>query len=777
MRIRTKIIGLITILMTVLSGTLLLMVNISSRNQTKEEIKNIRLTEMDKAKMTLQNYVDMAYMVVENNISESVDPVFIEKRFGKELNDIIDIAQSLIEVKIRQVNNSELSLNNAQKEIINDLKQIRFDNGIGYIWITDKELPLPRFIMHPLNTSLDGMPIDEKNFGNNSKIFRKFVKKAEEKGEGYILYDWPKPDNKEEIIPKLSYVREIKEWNWVLGTGIFTDEAVKRARTRTLETIRSMRYDEGTGYFWINDTERPFPKMVMHATVPDLEGQVLDDKKYNVAFGRDKNLFQAFVDAALDSGRGYVDYPWPKPTQEGLTEDQPKLSYVRYIPQWNWVLGSGFYIDDIEKKVQASQTRLEEQLKSLTLQVIILTGSLLILIFILAGYVIKMIINPIKESTHMLSDMAEGQGDLTRRLDAMSRDEMGSLAEKFNTFIEKLCLIVIQIKNTTKETLQVKENLNITTNATSGEIDEIGRKIEEIHREISTLNTSINETDTTAGKIYDKTMVLDSHIDNEASAIEESSAAINQMVSSINSVAQITQSKSDAVKKLLVTTQNGSIKMDDTTTAIEAVNSNIDNIQEMVNFINNIADQTNLLAMNAAIEAAQAGEAGKGFSVVSDEIRKLAETSSDNVSTISTVLREVLSTIQKATEDSRETREIFIELNKEVHEVSSALNEILSATLELSTGGKEILDAISMLNDISVKVRESSEEMRSSTLDMKNSMKEANTVSDRVNNAIREIKKGSEEISGAIDTLSTYIAALSQTSEKLKGEVSKFKTE
>ncbi|MCP4757358.1 MAG: response regulator [Proteobacteria bacterium] len=138
----------------------------------------------------------------------------------------------------------------------------------------------------------------------------------------------------------------IDEFHRRFREGRLTDQEAKR---QAREAVKRMRYDEGVGYLWINDIGRPIPRMIMHATIPELDGNVLDDPKFNCAHGIKKNLFQAFVDVCLEKGEGYVDYLWPKPTKDGLTADQPKISYVRLFGKWNWVVGTGVYIEDIEE--------------------------------------------------------------------------------------------------------------------------------------------------------------------------------------------------------------------------------------------------------------------------------------------------------------------------------------------------------------------------------------------------------------------------------------------
>jgi len=120
------------------------------------------------------------------------------------------------------------------------------------------------------------------------------------------------------------------------------------AQEQVIVAMKNLRYDKGVGYFWINDVTRPYPYMIMHPTIPELDGQILDDETFFVVKDTNENLFEVFVDVVLAYGAGYVEYLWPKPTEEGLTEQQPKISYVRLFEPWNWVIGTGLYIDDIE---------------------------------------------------------------------------------------------------------------------------------------------------------------------------------------------------------------------------------------------------------------------------------------------------------------------------------------------------------------------------------------------------------------------------------------------
>ncbi|UZP68768.1 cache domain-containing protein [Desulfovibrio mangrovi] len=143
-------------------------------------------------------------------------------------------------------------------------------------------------------------------------------------------------------------------------SGIVSESAAKE---EAREALRSFRYDEGVGYIWLNNTESPIPKLIMHPTLPELVGKPNDDPKFNVAMGPDKNLFVAFRKTVENGGSGYVNYLWPKPTPGGLSSDQPKLSYVRIFKEWEWIIGTGVYIDDIETDVTKRRNAILQELQ------------------------------------------------------------------------------------------------------------------------------------------------------------------------------------------------------------------------------------------------------------------------------------------------------------------------------------------------------------------------------------------------------------------------------
>lgn len=348
----------------------------SIKKKGAEDISQFREEETQKIKRNLRSHVDVAYSVIDAYYKMSTDREFLEINYGARLKNIIDVAEGILKSKADMAKTGLITASEAKAQALAELRNIRYGGGTGYVWVNDAELPDTRILMHPIDASLQGI-VNRKEqrwycaLGKGRFLFDAFIEVCKAKGEGFVDYVWDKPakDGVMHGVPKLSYVRLFKEWGWIIGTGIYVDDAILDGIELSKATVRQMRYDGGVGYFWINDTAKPTPRMVMHPTIPSLDGKVLDDPKFNCALGKGKNLFEAFVEVAEKNGDGFVDYLWPKPTKEGLTEEMPKLSYVRLYEPLGWVVGSGVYIDDVEKAIVTKGKSINRQVSGLIIKI------------------------------------------------------------------------------------------------------------------------------------------------------------------------------------------------------------------------------------------------------------------------------------------------------------------------------------------------------------------------------------------------------------------------
>ncbi|RKZ55691.1 MAG: hypothetical protein DRQ99_29635, partial [Candidatus Parabeggiatoa sp. nov. 3] len=291
-----------------------------------EEINQFHQQEVERIKHALKNYVDMAYAIIDSHYNDSRDKKFLEKYYGRRLLNIIDVAETLLKSKAEAVKNGDLKLEDAQTQAMQEIKQLRYDNGDGYVWIIDTALP-PKMIMHPTQASLDGQVLDDPKYntanGKKQNLFVASVELCETHGKGFIDYLWPKQTEKglEEDVLQLAHVRLFSEWKWVIGTAVFVDEAGLDAIDKILNDIRQLRYNNGNGTFWITRTQ-PELKLLVYPENPSLEAQTVEK-------GKLKALLDSLVKTVeAKNGSGFLKYSWPK-QRSGLTIEAQKWAYVK----------------------------------------------------------------------------------------------------------------------------------------------------------------------------------------------------------------------------------------------------------------------------------------------------------------------------------------------------------------------------------------------------------------------------------------------------------------
>ncbi len=408
------------------------------QKQGEQRLLTFKTEAVDEVKNHLKDLVSVAYETIDKNFNNLSDLEYLSKFYERRLQNIVNTGETIINRYKRQVAKRTITLAEAKKRAKSEIKELRFDGGTGYIWINDTSRPYPKMVMHPTVPALDGTVLNSSKYNNalgiRKNLFRAFVDVTEDNKEGYVDYLWPKPTAQglSEEVPKLSYVRRYDDWGWILGTGIYIDDARQEIEKQILQSVKSMRYADGTGYFWINDNTLPYPSMIMHPTVPALDGRVLNDPKYNNALGVDKNLFQAFAEVTADNGDGFVDYLWPKPTKDGLTERTGKVSYVKLHKPTGWIIGSGAYLDSINDIIKKKKRQIEKQkyelIKSNIIVSLIFIGMALIISYLFSNTLAK----PIKKLTEIAEHISKGK-NLDVQIKEINRsDEIGELAKSID---------------------------------------------------------------------------------------------------------------------------------------------------------------------------------------------------------------------------------------------------------------------------------------------------------------------------------------------------------
>ncbi len=433
----------ISIAVLVTSGVLALSAIVSIRSQAAADVARIRTEKTAQVKQDLTDKVNTVYALIDAQYREAADERYLEQKYGRRLKAILDVAGATLRAHIERARRGEVPLARAQQDALLTLRAMRFDGGKGYLWINTVGRPFPKMVMHPILPRLEGTVLGSPEFNcagdSNRNLFQVAVELTAARGDGFIRYAWPEPDG-EVLLPhmaKFSYVRLFKEWGWVVGTGMYIDEAVREKLAETTSGIRKIRY--GSEYFWIN-TGDSIPRMVMHPIRPELDGKKLDAPEFNlVVNGREQNLFSAFRDIAQQSGEGFAEYTWPKPTAVGTPgAPAPKLSFVKLYHPLEWVIGTGRHIDDVQAAIAEKTAAAEKQVTSLVRRVMFASLIIVVLAVVAVSFLAASLTQPLAKLVGLSRDIAEDEKHLSRRIGLRSRDEIGQLAAEFDHMAERV---------------------------------------------------------------------------------------------------------------------------------------------------------------------------------------------------------------------------------------------------------------------------------------------------------------------------------------------------
>jgi methyl-accepting chemotaxis protein len=399
-----------------------------------------------------------------------------------------------------------------------------------------------------------------------------------------------------------------------------------QAQDQAKATIQTLRYDNNN-YFWINDYT---PTMIMHPLKPALNGKSLSGVKDPDGTA----LFNEMAQIVKSKGEGYVPYKWAKP---GFDDPVDKISYVKGFQQWQWIIGSGSYLDDVESTFASKRN------------LIIIDALIIIAILVGFGYVIgNSILNPTRSATELMKDIAQGEGDLTQRLDDSGQDEISRLSRYFNEFNEKMQYSLQEVHSNSVKVLAHAESVASAS-------------------ESAQTFTELQNDNTT-----------------------QVATAMEQMTSQIRDVSNNAEAAEQAANDSIKNTSEGKNIVSETISHIEELSANIDNVSNAISnlaietesigsvldVIRGIADQTNLLALNAAIEAARAGEQGRGFAVVADEVRTLASRTGQSTDEIQAMIQKLQTGAKNAVDAVKISQEISTNTVAQASQADNSLSEI-----------------------------------------------------------------------------------------------------
>ncbi|WP_461247185.1 methyl-accepting chemotaxis protein, partial [Treponema sp. R6D11] len=328
-----------------------------------------------------------------------------------------------------------------------------------------------------------------------------------------------------------------------------------------------------------------------------------------------------------------------------------------------------------------------------------------IIVAIIASILLALIITsnitkPIIKVADQLKDIAEGEGDLTHAIPIHSNDEVGDLALYFNETLEKIKNLVVNVKGEANTLSGIGRTLADDMNETAAAVNQINANIQSIKGRIINQSASVSQTHATMEQLTVNIHKLNEHVENQSIHMAQASSAIEQMMANIGLVTNTLVNNADNVKTLREASEVGRTSLQEVASDIQEIARESEGLMEINAVMNNIASQTNLLSMNAAIEAAHAGEAGKGFAVVADEIRKLAESSGAQSKTIGTILKKIAESIKKITVSTESVLTKFEAIDTSVKTVADQEESIRNSMEEQTTGSRQVLEGVIEVNEI-----------------------------------------------------------------------------
>ncbi len=472
----------------------------------------------------------------------------------------------------------------------------------------------------------------------------------------------------------------------------YNDEDSEVSKKAAMEMVKNLKYGK-SGYFWINDFR---PMMVMHPYSPHLDGKMLDTfKDPNGVF-----LFNEMVKVSEADGEGFVPYMWPKP---GFENPQPKNSFVKAFKEWGWIIGTGVYIDDIDRLVDEERAKIDDEIQS-TISKNIAIGVILILII---GVIAYFIVNNtlIKRIYDLVSSLktAEEKADFSMRLDSDGTDEIGQSKKAFNSMISSIESSISSL-NTVLAAVSQGDLSQKIDKKSKGDLEQLristNRSVEMLQEIIKDIKKASMQANLGADELAKSSQSLASGASQQAASLEEISSSLSEVESQTKTNSDHATSAKSLCSQMLESIETGNQHMKTMISSMNEINETSNNVNKIIKVIDEIAFQTNLLALNAAVEAARAGKYGKGFAVVADEVRNLASRSAEAAKNTTDLIQASFKRVEEGVSNSRETAKTLEDINTSASKVNDLVTHIAAASVEQSTGLEEVNKGLSQINSV-----------------------------------------------------------------------------
>ncbi len=437
------------------------------------------------------------------------------------------------------------------------------------------------------------------------------------------------------------------------------------AKAQAAEILRSMRFD-GDNYIFAFEYDG---MNIVLPHQPEQEGTNLGD----LQSPNGDYFIRELIDRA-QAGGGFHEYPWEYP---GTDETETKYSYADRIDEWDWMIGAGVYARDINEAMAEAEAVAAADLRGSIMGASLTGAAVFLVVAFIAWFLVRRTLGPIRQTVAAMQDIAEGKGDLTRRLEVDTKDEVGELATQFNAFVSRM-----------QETL----------------------------REV---RGSVRQVNHAAGEIAQGTDELSTRTEQAAANLQETSSSMEEITSTVNHSAESADQANKLVSDTADVARQGESAMGQVEKTMTDINDSAEKISNIISMIDSIAFQTNILALNASVEAARAGEHGKGFAVVAQEVRTLASRSSEAASQIRELIDTSVNHTQSGAEIVRQAGQTMQDIVQSVSRVTDVIGEISAGAKEQSSGIGQINTAVAEMDSMTQQNAAMVQQSASTSADMR----------------------------------------------------------
>jgi PAS domain S-box-containing protein len=659
----------------------------------------------------------------------------------------VEVASSVLNVFDTKVTENKMSLEQAQEQATSVIKTMRYE-GKEYFWINDLE---PKMIMHPFKPELNGKDLSENKDPNGKHLFVEMVNVCKEKNEGFVDYMWEKPGASMPM-PKISYVKLFSKWGWIVGSGIYVDDVEEEIASLKQKILIGFLFISVLililTYFFAKRLTKPL--ILLTDIVDKIASDKLNSNEKNIEINIDSNdeigtLSKSFS-VMMDKISEQLQYLNNLPTPVMIINKEFNIQYMNKMgadilgKNQQELIGQkcydNFKTGDCRTDKCACAQAMSKDMTAAEETVANPNGKSLPILY--TGAPIKDKSGKIKGAVEFITDITDvknaqnylsnktdemlnvmnqfAKGDLTVELVIEKDDQIGKLFNGFNKSVKNIGNLISSVTEAVQATASAANEISSSTEQMAAGAQEQSAQATEVAGAVEEMTKTIYETTKNTGQATEASK-------NSGRVAKEGGKVVEETIHGMNRIAEVVRKSAETV---------------------QALGKSSDQIGEIVQVIDDIADQTNLLALNAAIEAARAGEQGRGFAVVADEVRKLAERTTKATKEIATMIKQ----IQKDTSGAVESME---QGTKEV-EVGKQLAEKAGTSLqEIIHGAEQVLDIVSQ-------VAAASEEQSSASEQISKNIESISSVTQESASGIQQIAHASEDLNRLTLNLQELVA-------------------